>query len=126
MKSGIVFGALGLGLLLLVMGSLWTSLFPGSSSWTPAKAERWSEVKERLHNLSFIINRPASQSAGGGTPDKAAAQEEYDRLRAEGDILVAEFKGAHETPNTTAKFLRWTGISLAAVGLVGWFAVKNS
>ena len=51
---------------------------------------------------------------------------EYEKLRIESDQLNAEFKDATEGPKTTSSILKWTGISLALVGLVGWYAVKQS
>ena len=58
MKSGIVSGLVGVGVLLFVLSLVWTQIFTGESSWTPEKAEQWAEVKDRLHNLSFIVNSP--------------------------------------------------------------------
>ena len=51
---------------------------------------------------------------------------EYDELQKEVTQLNADFTSAAETPHTVAKFLKWTGISLAAFGLIGWYAVNQS
>jgi hypothetical protein len=125
MKHAIGLGMIGLGLLLLVLSGLWTTLFPGTSSWTPAKGERWSEVKDRLHNLSFVVNAPPGRVSMHRGPDLGEAKQEYDQLRQENDHLRAEFESAYHGPRTAAKVLKWSGISLAVLGLIGWYAANN-
>ena len=125
MKSAVAFGVIGLGLLLLILSGLWTSLFPGTSNWTPEKAARWAVVKDRLHNLSFIVHAPAGRVSMHSGPDLGKAKVEYDSVKKEADQLRAEFDSAYDAPRTTSKILKWSGISLAVVGLIGWYAVKN-
>lgn len=123
MKSQVMFGAIGLGLFLLVLSSLWTTLFPPRSNWSPEKELRWREVKARIHSLSFVVGNTQTPSLHGG-PDPAQAKQEYDELQKENAQLTAEFQTAAYRPNTIAKYLKWTGISLAALGIIGWYAVK--
>lgn len=125
MKSGVVFGLIGIGFLLLILSGFWTTFFPGTSTWTPEKAARWAEVKDRLHNLSFLVNNPKRVSMHSG-PDLGKAKEEFEKLNAEGDKLKAEFNTAHDRPETMSKILKWAGIVLAAVGVCGWYAVNQS
>ncbi len=51
---------------------------------------------------------------------------EYEKLRVENDQLNADFKSATESPKTTSTILKWSGISIALVGIVGWYAVNQS
>jgi len=125
MKSGIAFGLIGLGFLLLILSGFWTSLFPGTSMWTPEKAERQSTLHHRLHNLAFIVGSSQSPSMHRGS-DAGKAKQEYDELKKESDALDAEFQTAHDRPKTTARILKWTGISLAIIGLIGWYAVSQT
>ena len=125
MKSGIVFGAVGLGLPLLVLSGLWPTLFPGKSNWTHEKEQRWRQVQARIHTLSFVVGNTQDPSMHRGT-DLAQAKEEYTALRKENDQLTAEFQSAASRPNTISKMLKWTGISLAALGIIGWYAVKQT
>jgi hypothetical protein len=125
MKLAIVFGLIAIGFLLVALSSIWPSLFPGTSTWTPEKAERWAEIKDRLHNLSFIVNNPRGPSMHRG-PELGTAKEEYERIKKEGELLKADFESAAARPTTIATSLKWTGISLAAIGIVGWYAVKNT
>jgi hypothetical protein len=126
MKLAVVYGLVVLGLLLLVLSSAWVALFPGTSSWTPEKATRWSEVKDRLHNLSFVVNAPPGHVRLHGGRDYGEIKTEYDQTKAEAEILRAEFESAYKNPRTVSTILKWTGISLAGVGLVGWLAVRES
>ena len=59
-------------------------------------------------------------------PDPAEAKQEYDRLMAEGDQLMAEFQSAYDSPRTVSTILKWTGITLAGLGILGWLAVRES
>jgi hypothetical protein len=125
MKSAMAFGLIGLGVLMLVLSGVWVSMFPGRSSWTDEKARHWSDVKNRLSELSFIVNAPTGVRKMHGGPDPAKAKTDYDALKKEHEELAADFSGAYNTPRTTSKVLKWGGISLALVGLIGWYAVKN-
>jgi hypothetical protein len=51
---------------------------------------------------------------------------EFDNLLKENDQLNAEFTAVHDQPGRTAAFLRWSGIAVAIVGIVGWYAVNQS
>jgi hypothetical protein len=124
MKSAIVFGLIGLGFLLLVSSTVWTKLFPGTAVWTPEKAARSSEIKTRLHELSFIVHAPAARMHSGG--DRGQLKAEYDQLMKENELLNADFKSAYDSPRTAAKNLKWAGIALLAIGVIGWYAVKQT
>jgi hypothetical protein len=125
MKSGIVFALIGFGFLLLVLGGFWTTLFPGTSTWTPEKSQRQTEIHRRLHNLAFVVgsSQPPSMHRG---PEAGKAKQEYDELKKEADELAAEFSSAHDRPQTVAKILKYSGISLAVLGIIGWYAVNQS
>lgn len=126
MKSMIAFGVLGVGLLLLAVSVLWSALSIGSSAWSPEKGQRWTEVKDRIHNLSFMINGPPNRLSKRGGPDMAALKQEYDALKKENEELKVQFESAYNSPRTASSVLKWTGISLAGLGIVGWLAVRNS
>ncbi len=125
MKPAIVFGLIALGSLLLVLSGVWTTISTGKSVWTPEKAARSSEIKSRLYNLAFVLNSPGGPSMHSGQ-DLGVMQAEYEQLRKENDQLNADFKSASNGPKTTSTILKWSGISIVAVGIVGWYAVKQS
>jgi hypothetical protein len=118
-------GLIGLGFALLLLSGLWTVIFPASSRWTPDKEARAQKVKARLHSLSFVVGNPQHASMHSGQ-DTGQAKAEFDALNTEHDQLNADFASATETPRTISNFLKWSGLSLAAVGLVGWYAVNQS
>jgi len=137
MKGVPVFGAIALGFLLLVLSSIWSTLFPATSVWTDAKAERRAEVQDRIHNLRFLLlNQSNPRSFHSHAPievtgprmrrDSVALQAELAELMQESEQLNAEFQSAYDRPNTISWILKWAGISLAAIGIIGWYAVKNS
>lgn len=121
-----VFGLIGAGMLMLVLSGIWPTLFPGTSTWTPEKAARWGEVKDRLHNLGFTVNNSKAPVSMHSGPELGTAKEEFVRLNAEGDQLKATFELAHDRPLKVSKFLKWAGISLAAIGIIGWYALNQS
>jgi hypothetical protein len=128
MKFAVVFafGLIGVGLLLIVLSGLWPSLFPGTSIWTEDKAARWAEVKDRLHNLSFAVNNPQRRVSMHSGPELGTAMQEFEQLKAEGELLKADFERAADRPRIVSKILKWSGISLAVIGIIGWYAVKQS
>ena len=124
MKPAVVLGMIVLGFMLLVASSAWSTLFPPTKAWTPEKARRISEVKARLNDLSFQLARSSDRIHSG--PDPATLKTEYNALKKEFDQLANDFESATEAPQTVSKVLKLTGISLAALGVIGWYAVKQS
>ena len=124
MKSAVVAGMIGLGLLLFVLSAAWSTLFPATSSWTVEKANRSSEIKGRLHNLAFIVNAPKPNLQKG--QDIGQLKAEYEQLKKENQQLNDDFSSAAETPQTVSRYLKWSGLSIAAIGIVGWYAVNQS
>jgi|SRR3954454_9752052 hypothetical protein len=122
MKATIVI-IMVLGFILLISGSLWTTLFPATSSWTEEKATRSSKVKNRLNDLGYLLNRPVNMQNGA---DRGALQAELKQLTEENQQLNADFQSAYDSPRTASKILKWSGISLAVVGLIGLYAVNQS
>lgn len=118
MKSVVAISVMGLGVLLLVLGSLWATLFSGASSWTEEKTARNSQVKARMNEVAHLVLRQ--------TTNKAILQAEMDALTKENDELNAEFTSATESPQSMSKYMKWAGIALALVGIAGWYAVNQS
>ena len=119
------FGLVAVGFALLLLSGVWTVIFPASNGWTPEMEARAQKVKARLHSLSFVVSSPKPVSMHSG-PDPAQAKSEFDSLKVENDQLNAQFSSAYNGPRTTSSFLRWSGISLAVLGLIGWYAVSQS
>ena len=137
MKGSFAFGAMGVGFVLLVLSGVWSTLFPATSAWTDEKAERRAQVQDRIHNLRFLVlaqsnqrsfhsHAPIEEESPRTRRDPAALQAELAELTKESEQLNAEFQSAYDRPNTISSVLKWTGISLAAIGIIGWYAAKNA
>ena len=124
MKSVVVSGIIGLGIILFLLSGLWTTMFPPTARWTDEKSKRSTEVKTRLYNLSFVVNSPRPNLQRG--QDLGQLKAEYEQLQKENEGLIADFNSATETPKSVSRFLRWSGISLAVIGVIGWYAINQS
>jgi hypothetical protein len=125
MKSSLALVAVALGFILLIVGSLWSNFSSSNSSWTKEKADRLVKVKDRLIVLGGVVNATTPPRMHGGL-DPASAKVEYDALAKENETLNAEFEAAATSPKKTSKLLRWSGIALAAIGLIGYYAIKQN
>jgi hypothetical protein len=75
---------------------------------------------------SFHSHAPVENVTPSTRRDPAALEAELAKLTEESDQLNAEFQSAYDRPNTISSVLKWAGISLAGIGIVGWYAVKNT
>jgi hypothetical protein len=116
-------GAIVLGFVLIAASAISTTLFSPESSWTEEKAQRWNEVKSRLYDLGFLLNSKSTARSAQNVP---ALRAEVEALEKENQLLAAEFHSVTSRPHTMAKIFKWSGISLAVVGLIGMYAVKQS
>ena len=123
MKSAIAPGLIGLGIVLFLLSGLWNVMFPPTLRWTDEKAKRSAEVKNRIHNLAFLVNSPKPNLQRG--QDLGQLKAEFNQLMKENDELNSDYDSATETPKTISKVLKWSGISIALVGIVGWYAVNQ-
>jgi hypothetical protein len=115
---------LAIGLLLLGLGSIWTMISDGSSSWTQEKADQWSKTSNRLEVLSFAVHAPPGSEVSGrlGKPEDIKA--EYDRVKLANEEFAAAFDEASNGPKRMAATLKWSGVAIAAVGAVGAFSTR--
>jgi hypothetical protein len=113
---------IAIGFALLLLSGLWTSLFSSQSSWTDEKAQRSVQVKARMAYVGSKVNLAAGTKPG---PDYPKMKTEFDDLLKENDQLNSEFSAVHDQPGRTAALLRWSGIAIAVVGVVGWYAARQ-
>jgi hypothetical protein len=57
--------------------------------------------------------------------DTGQVKQEYEQLKARHEELTKEFYGIHDRPHNIASFLKWSGISLALVGVIGYYAANQ-
>jgi hypothetical protein len=126
MKHAVVFGMIGIGVLLLLASGVWSSLRPGTSSWSTEKDQRLREVSDKMHLLTYKVANAESHPSMHGGPDLVKAKAELTSLVEENKALTDEFKGVQARPQTMSTLMKWSGISLALVGIIGWYAVNQS
>jgi hypothetical protein len=116
MKAVLPVVALIVGLMLLLLGLGWSTLFPAGASWTPEMNDKLSKVETDLRGVGFRLAEAKSNPqmhSGEGVP---ALQSKHGELKKEFDALQAKFKSARDAPATTGSGIKWLGIAVAAVG----------
>lgn len=120
MKSLVPVILVGLGAVLLLLGFLWTFLFPASRTWTEEKSNRMTELQNEAHKLLYLVDQAKTRPRPGG-PTPLEAQANFDAAKAELDELKAEFEATRDSPKNSGTYLRWAGMALV---LCGGFGVK--
>ena len=59
-------------------------------------------------------------------PELGTAKEEFDTTQEGRRPIKATVQLPHDRPQTVSKFFKWSGISLAAIGIIGWYALNQS
>jgi hypothetical protein len=101
-------------------------LVAGTATWTTDKDQRLSEVGNRLHVLRFSIGSAEARPSMHGGPDLAKAKAELASLMEENKTLTEEFRGIQSRPHTVSKIMKWSGISMALVGIIAWYAANQA
>lgn len=118
MKSLLPVVLVGLGAFLLLLGLLWSFIFPASRTWTEEKSLRMTELQNEAHKLLYLAERAKTQpKPGGPTPTEARAK--FDEAKAELDSLKAEFEATRDSPKTSGTYLRYAGTALVLLGGFG-------
>lgn len=118
--------AIGIGFLLLVASALWPVLFPATRTWTDEKSRRLKEIgaeeQALVGKIEYLQHRPSMTS--GENP--AVMKEKADKLREEREALQADLTAATEGPAQASAFLKWTGITVLVLGVIGHLATKDA
>ncbi len=123
MKSKLCIVAAGLGLALVVLSLMWGMLFPPEDIWTVDKSRRMSELTERAHLLHIKVKKAQRQPLTASAGQDA---EEYRKVTEELAALKLELESAKSRPETMTLGLRWGGLLLTALGLVGFRLIGGS
>ncbi len=116
MTSKLLIVAAALGLVLVVMSLLWGVFFPPEDTWTVDKSHRMSELTERAHLLHIKVKKAERKPL---TADSGRDAEEYRAVTTEFATLKSELESAKSRPETVTLGLRWGGLLLTAIGLLG-------
>ena len=116
MKAPFGLGAVVLGVLLVALSLIWGLVFPAESQWTPERAKEMSALSDEVHTLMFKAAQAKERPSmvQGGNPAEVVA--EYKEKKERLDALKLELENIKDAPQTSAKYLRWTGIGLVIVG----------
>ena len=118
--------AIVIGLLFLVASAVWPVMFPATRTWTDAKSRRLKEIgaeeQALVGKIEYLRHRPSMTS--GENP--AVMKERAEVLRAEREALQADLTAATEGPAMAKAILKWTGISVLVLGVIGHLAAKDA
>jgi hypothetical protein len=125
MKSTLPTAGVALGLALLIANFLWGVMFPANRSWTPEKSQQLSQLGSQANLLKFKLVEAQQRPSMHGGAGAAELKEQYDKVKAEYDVLHAEFQNKLNRPKTAATILRWSGIAFVAAGAIIVFANRG-
>jgi hypothetical protein len=118
MKAVVPFVTFVAGLVLLVLGLGWSTVFPAGASWTPDMNDKLTKAETDLRGAGFRLAEAKSNPQMHGGEGVPALQAKHDELKKEFDALQAQFKSARDAPANTGGTLKWLGVAIAAVGCV--------
>ena len=107
-------GFVVLGFILMAASFLWPQLDDGSTTWTDEKAAAYQDVSLQYHNLSFR------------DLDNEENRRQRDETKAQFEALKSELDGSRDRGNRVATWMWWSGVVLAAVGVVGALTTSES
>ena len=116
MKQTLPVVALGLGIPLVLLSLLWSTIFPASNSWTEEKSQRMTEVSQKARQLMYKVVQAEKYNDIKSGENAAEINEQYRAAKKELEQLQGEFENQRDKPSTIASYLRWVGIALVVVG----------
>ncbi|MDZ4659973.1 MAG: hypothetical protein SH868_20540 [Bythopirellula sp.] len=125
MKAALPLLGVGLGVLLVAISLVWGLVFSSESGWTTEKSTKMAVLGDEVHLLMFKAaaakDKPNMQ--GGENPAEVIAT--YKAKEEELAALQEEFNNIKDSPNTTAKYLRWSGIAFVLLGGAASMATRE-
>ena len=118
-------GALGVGILFLLISLVWGLLFPASRGWTTEKNNRMSELSLKGHLLGGELDAAQRHPSMHAGRSPAEIEAEYKQVSAELTQLREEFEHKLNSPKTMASYLRWSGIAFVIAGAIVVFANRG-
>ncbi len=115
MKQSLPVIALGIGIPLVLLSILWSSIFPASNSWTEEKSKRMTELALQTQQLMYKVVKAENNDLKSGE-NPAEINEKYRASKKELEQLQNDFETQRDKPSTIASYLRWAGIALVIVG----------
>lgn len=122
MKQLVPFGLVLLGLVLVVISLLWTTLFSGGPALGQEDYARLEELETKVVELYRQIETVKARTGNDSAAEEASVG--YRRAIEERDALRAKLESGLSQPSSTAATLRYVGIALLLVGIVGSLVFK--
>ena len=85
-----------------------------------------SELSGKAHKLYYQVELAKRKPNMTGGKNPAVMQEKYKKVMDELDVLKEQFHAADEGPKTISSYLKWSGIAIFGVGVIGWLTFKGS
>jgi hypothetical protein len=126
MKAILPAGVVIVGLLVLLLGLSWGSLFPPTREWTPEKNDKLTKLGTEITRLRFAIVQAENNPRMHSGENAAELKAQHVELRKEYDVLQKEFETARDSPAATGKTLKWLGIIITAGGALFAFANRQA
>lgn len=115
-------GLISCGLILLGVSYAWNLIVPQEAVWSSEQALENADASAGLHEMTHIaahsdISKDADAKKQQVKDELAAAQQRFETSRSDLDR-------ARDVRQTTAQVLRWTGISIAVIGVMRYLAIR--
>ena len=121
-KASVVAVLFGLVLLALCVG--WTQYLDRDDFWwSDEQAKEYEEAGYELHRLTYTPRPTDSRENGSGN---AADGDPFARAKARFDRVQNDLENARARKRKPALILKWTGILLVVVGIVGLLASRGA
>jgi multidrug resistance efflux pump len=115
---------MGVGLILLLSSFLWPHLLKDDWVWDEMQAQEHASAAANLHQMTHeAAEIQVDERRSEAAKEQAAAELKAAQNRYEGSRQKLERARASRQTATTA--LRWLGVALLVVGLVGYMAVRE-
>lgn len=124
MKKVILPAALTIGVALLLISFVLPSLTSRKPTLGEEEYARLEELEDKIVDMYIQIERIKARTGGNEAPQERniAMQQAIE----ERDVLKAKLEGGMQGPGTLATVLRYAGIAVLGIGVLGHFAMGES
>jgi hypothetical protein len=124
-----------LGIVFFLLSFLWPAVMGAGTVWSEEQAEEYAEAAADLHAMLHAeMHAEAGDAAGheghhghghAGAHERVT-QETLDQAKERYAVAKSDLAGARAMRSGPARFFKWTGLVFFALGVVGYFVVRNA
>jgi hypothetical protein len=110
-----------IGSLALALSFVWTTVYTPEQRWTEEQAKEHQQASAKFHKLQHTVGGKANRKRPATSPEAGPTQAELDALDAARNhfqTTKAGLDAARTDGHTTALWLRYSGVAVAALGVV--------